>query len=92
LDGVLLRYALLDHVTPTGTRTWTLVTIVPDGVWTEQFTVTAAFGYSGTLTNVVQITTVEGVTGIYTETSEFQPVLAPLPTIYLPVVLKKYPP
>jgi uncharacterized repeat protein (TIGR01451 family) len=57
------------HVTPRGVLTRTAVISVPNGVWTETVVVTAKIGYSGTLTNVVQVTTVEGAMGVYTETS-----------------------
>jgi uncharacterized repeat protein (TIGR01451 family) len=60
---------LPDHVAPTGTRTWTPVITAPGGVWTRTVVVTVEMGYAGTLTNVVKVTTDEGATGIYTETS-----------------------
>jgi len=78
------------HVTPTGTLTWTPVITAPRGIWTQQFTVAVETGYSGTLTNVVQVTTDEGAMGVYTETSEVQPApTPPIPPIYLPVILKQ---
>jgi len=61
---------LPDQVSPTGVLTWTPTLTAPGGVWTEQFTVTVQMGYSGTLTNVVEVTTEEGATGVYTETSQ----------------------
>ncbi len=49
--------------------TWTA--FIPTGeVWTETVVGTVAWGYTGTLTNVVQVTTVEGATGSYTATSQ----------------------
>ena len=57
------------QVTPTGMLTWTPGTIAPGGVWTEQVVVTVAMGYVGPLTNVVQVMTEEGATGVYTEVS-----------------------
>lgn len=61
---------LPDHVIPGGTRVWTATIPALGDVWTRQFTVAVACGYSGTLTNVVQVTTEEGASGIYTETSQ----------------------
>jgi uncharacterized repeat protein (TIGR01451 family) len=49
--------------------TWTANITAPDGVWTEQTVVTVDEGYSGPLTNAVQVTTEEGGTGVYTEVS-----------------------
>jgi fibronectin-binding autotransporter adhesin len=76
---------LPDHVTPTGARTWTPTITAPDGVWTEQIVVTVTMGYSGTLTNAVQVTTDEGATDVYTHTCTSQPGLNRL---YLPIILK----
>ncbi len=61
---------LPDHVTPGGARTWTMTLPALGGVWTEQVVVTVAIDYAGPLTNVVQVATAEGATGIYTETSQ----------------------
>ncbi len=60
---------LPDHVTPTGVLTWTPDPITPGGVWTETVVVTLEIGYAGSLTNVVQVTTEEGATGVYTATA-----------------------
>jgi uncharacterized repeat protein (TIGR01451 family) len=57
------------HVTPTGVITWTPIITAPGGVWAETVVVTVEVGYGGSLTNVVQVTTEEGATGIYTETT-----------------------
>jgi uncharacterized repeat protein (TIGR01451 family) len=57
------------YVTPTGVLTWTTDITAPDGVWTEQVVVTVEMGYAGALTNVIEVTTDEGATGVYTETS-----------------------
>jgi len=51
------------HVTPTGTLTWTPTITAPGGIWAQTVVVTAEMGYTGPLTNVVQITTEEGATG-----------------------------
>ena len=59
------------QVTPGGVLTWT-PTIAGGGVWTQTFTVTVQSGYSGTLTNVVEVATVEGAAGFYIETTTAQ--------------------
>ncbi|MBN1874275.1 MAG: DUF11 domain-containing protein [Anaerolineae bacterium] len=41
----------------------------PGGVWIQTVVVTTDIGYVGPLTNVVRVTSVEGVTGIFTATS-----------------------
>jgi uncharacterized repeat protein (TIGR01451 family) len=71
------------HVTPSDVRVWPAVIPAPGGVWVQQIVVTAEMGYSGTLTNVVRVTTDQGATGIYVETST-----AVGYRIYLPVILK----
>jgi uncharacterized repeat protein (TIGR01451 family) len=75
---VAITDTLPDYVTLTGMLTWTPVITAPGGVWTQQVVATVEIGYSGTLTNVVQVTSEEGATGVYTETSEAQvtPMLA----------------
>jgi uncharacterized repeat protein (TIGR01451 family) len=60
------------HVTPGGVLTWTPTITAPGGVWTQAVVVTAETGYAGPLTNVVQATSEEGATGIYTETTVAQ--------------------
>jgi uncharacterized repeat protein (TIGR01451 family) len=56
------------HVAPSGTRTWTATIPTPAGVWTETVVVTVNLDHSGPLVNVVQVTTEEGATGVYTHT------------------------
>ena len=73
------------HVTPSGTLTWMSTITSPGGVWMETVVITVTESYSGTLTNVAQVTTIEGATGSYTETSEVQFYEYP---VYLPLVLK----
>jgi uncharacterized repeat protein (TIGR01451 family) len=63
---------LTDHATPTGILTWTATITAPGGIWTRSVVVTVTRGYSGTLTNRVQVTTLEGASGIYTATSQAQ--------------------
>ncbi|MCP4543446.1 MAG: DUF11 domain-containing protein, partial [Chloroflexi bacterium] len=60
------------HVIPTGFLTWTSDIPMPGGVWTTEFSATVEVGYAGPLTNVVQVSTEQGATGIYTETSTAQ--------------------
>lgn len=60
---------LPSQVVPTGILTWTPTITAPGGVWVQQFSVTVAVGYSGTLTNVVQVSSQEGASGVFTATS-----------------------
>jgi thermitase len=53
---------LPSHVSPGGVRTWTPV-VAPDSSWVETVIVTVEAGYTGPLTNEVQVTTEEGVGG-----------------------------
>jgi uncharacterized repeat protein (TIGR01451 family) len=46
-----------------GTATWTAVITEPGGVWMETVVVTVDLGYVGRLTNVVEVTTLEGAAG-----------------------------
>ncbi len=68
---------------PGGTLTWRPV-VTPAGVWRETVVVAVEAGYVGPLTNVVQVTTVEGVSGVYTAT-----VAMVEPQVYLPLVLRR---
>ncbi len=60
---------LPDPVSPGGLLTWTASLPAPGRVWSQTVMVTVPWGYSGTLTNVLQATTEEGASGIYTETT-----------------------
>jgi len=60
------------HVMPTGILTWTPIITAPGGTWTEQVIVTVEMGYAGPLTNVVNVTTLEGAAGSSTATAEAQ--------------------
>jgi len=73
------------HVIPTGALIWTPTITAPGGVWKEQFNVTVEMDYTGLLTNVVQVTTDEGATGVYTGTSTSS---SSESVIYLPIILK----
>jgi uncharacterized repeat protein (TIGR01451 family) len=50
------------YVTPTDPLTWT-AELAPGEVWTQQVVVTPEVGYAGSLTNEVDVTTVEGAVG-----------------------------
>lgn len=60
-------------IIPGGIITWTPAITAPGGVWTQQVSVTIVLGYAGRLTNLVQVTTAEGATGIYTHTLQLAP-------------------
>jgi uncharacterized repeat protein (TIGR01451 family) len=75
---------LPDHVMPGGLLIWTPPPLVPDDAWTETVIVTVDAGYTGLLTNVVQVTTEEGARGVYTETSS----AIGSYYVYLPLVLR----
>jgi uncharacterized repeat protein (TIGR01451 family) len=89
LGGTLSGTALLPGrtvVLPGGMVgiTWTAPITAPGGMWMETVFVTVEMDYVGPLTNVVKVTTEEGATGVYTETSAAV-ILHP---VYLPVVLR----
>ncbi len=56
------------HVTPGGVITWTPPTLAPGEVWSEKIVVAVEAGYAGPLTNVVLVTTEEGVSGVDSST------------------------
>lgn len=82
-----IRDVLPSHVTPTGVLSWTPTLTAPGGIWMHQFSVTVETGYTGSLTNKVQVTTEEGPWGMASAT-----VCANSCLIYLPVILRNYPP
>jgi uncharacterized repeat protein (TIGR01451 family) len=88
--GVTLTATITDllpaYVTPTGVQTWTAVITAPGGVWLQTVGVTVTPGYNGTLTNVVQVTTEEGVTAATIETST----AVGGHFIYLPLVVRDF--
>jgi uncharacterized repeat protein (TIGR01451 family) len=69
--------------------TWSPVITAPGGVWSTQVVVTPRICYSGTLSNRLRVTTQEGATGAYTETSS---VVSTGYCLYLPLVSKNFPP
>jgi hypothetical protein len=73
---------LPEHVTPAGVLSWT--PFIPlGGVWTERVEVTVEAGYVGSLANVVQATSVEGASGVYTQSLMVGQIY------YLPVIFKR---
>jgi uncharacterized repeat protein (TIGR01451 family) len=77
---------LPEHVTTTQPLVWVSQVIpAPGGVWAGAVVVTVELDYTGPLVNVVQVTTEEGATGVYTETvtSGYE--------IYLPLIMRQYP-
>lgn len=69
LTNLVVTDTLPAHVTPGGPLTWTPGVIVPGAVWTETVVVDVEAGFTGMLTNVVEATTGEGATGIFTQTT-----------------------
>ncbi len=51
------------QVSPAGTITWTAVISAPGGVWEQSLGVMVEAGYTGPLTNTVQVSTLEGAAG-----------------------------
>jgi uncharacterized repeat protein (TIGR01451 family) len=74
--------------TPGATRTlgitWT-AGIPAGGEWTEQIVVTVEVDHTGSLVNVVEVTSDQGATGTASYASM-------TPTIYLPLVMRRWPP
>jgi uncharacterized repeat protein (TIGR01451 family) len=67
-------------VIPTGVPTWTATIPANGGVWTGQVMVTVAPEAAGPLINGVQVSSVEGASGAYTQTAAVGRV------VYLPVI------
>jgi uncharacterized repeat protein (TIGR01451 family) len=76
---------LPQHVTPTGIQTWQAVITAPSGIWTKQVIVTVEPGFTGSLTNKVQVTTEEGASSTSSVT-----VCANYCIIYLPTIFKNF--
>ncbi|HET91233.1 MAG TPA: DUF11 domain-containing protein, partial [Chloroflexi bacterium] len=60
------------QLTTVETTTWTPPALGPDDVWSAAFAADVAWGYSGTLTNVVRVTSLEGAADAFTATSRSQ--------------------
>jgi uncharacterized repeat protein (TIGR01451 family) len=67
--NVTVTDTLPTQVTLGGTRVWTPF-VLSGEVWTATIPVVVQMGYSGTLTNTVEVTSVEGATGTFTLLSE----------------------
>jgi uncharacterized repeat protein (TIGR01451 family) len=83
--GATITDILPTQVVPTGVLTWTTVITAPGGIWSQAVPATVAMWYAGPLTNVVRVTTKEGVSGVYTYTTE-----AIVQHCYLPLVLRDF--
>ncbi|MCX7680617.1 MAG: right-handed parallel beta-helix repeat-containing protein [Anaerolineae bacterium] len=69
-------------LTPTAPLTWTAFITAPGGVWRETVVITVEADYIGPLTNVVEVSTEEGVEGRYVS------VAYAWHAVYLPLVLR----
>jgi uncharacterized repeat protein (TIGR01451 family) len=74
------------HVTPGGVLAWTATIPASSGVWATTVGVTAERGYTGVLTNVVQVVTAEGASGQRVTVSTVAP---PRTTLLLPLLLRQ---
>ncbi len=86
--GVTLTATITDvlpaQVSPGGSPTWT-ARIKPGSAWTQTLAVTVTEGYTGPLTNQVQVTTAEGASGTASVTT-----CANLCSAALPLVLREH--
>ncbi|MCJ7741045.1 DUF11 domain-containing protein, partial [Candidatus Microgenomates bacterium] len=87
LNGVVTD-TLPANVTPTGDLNWSLTDLTPNDVWIKTVVVTAEMGYVGPLTNVVQVTTLEGATGIVAVTTQVVEPPRPRYRLNLPIVMQ----
>jgi uncharacterized repeat protein (TIGR01451 family) len=72
-------------ILPGGALTWQPLLTAPGGVWAQTLVVTVEAGYTGWLTNMLQVTTREGASGVYTATTAVKA----SPKVYLPLVLRQ---
>ena len=75
---------LAAHVTYTGPLVWTPTITTPGGTWEHTFAVTVELGYTGPLTNLVEVATEEGATGRAI-------VMVNAYKIYLPLLMRSLP-
>jgi uncharacterized repeat protein (TIGR01451 family) len=75
--------SLPNHITPSGVLIWTPTITAPGGIWARQVVVTVEAGYSGPLTNKVQVTTEEGAMGTASV------IVCVNHCLYLPLMLKQ---
>jgi uncharacterized repeat protein (TIGR01451 family) len=81
--GTIALHALVTdtlpaHVTPTGILTWTPTITAPGGSWTQTVVVTVEMGYTGVLINRLDVTTIEGISGIALAVTNGSKVYLPL--------------
>jgi len=65
----IITDVLSPHVTPTAPVTWNAA-ITPGNVWSQVITATVAQGYEGSITNTLQVTSLEGPSGFFTATAQ----------------------
>ncbi|MFP4344484.1 MAG: choice-of-anchor Q domain-containing protein [Anaerolineales bacterium] len=70
LSGVVVTDTLPSQVTPNTPLSWPVGDLSVGAGWSMSFTVTASPTYTGPITNVVEVTTLEGPADVYTLTSE----------------------
>lgn len=75
------------QVTPGGTMTWTAMIPAPRGVWSETVAVRAERAFEGSLTNIVEIVTQEGVEARRVTVSTVVP---PRSRAFLPLLLRDH--
>lgn len=89
--GVELHATVTDtlpaQVTPGGVLTWTPTIPAPHGVWTETVVVTTETGFEGSLTNVLEVVTREGIKERLTTVST---VSTPRKRVFLPLLLRDF--
>lgn len=72
-DVITLHTIITDvrspHVTPTNPLTWTAI-ITPRSVWSRAITATVVPDYAGPITNTLQVTSLEGPSGLFAATTQ----------------------
>ncbi|MBP1465353.1 hypothetical protein EYB53_006515 [Candidatus Chloroploca sp. M-50] len=68
LPSATLTYTLAGESRPIvdGKLAWTTTITAPGGIWSETLVVTLPLTYTGTATNVLEVTSLQGVTGAFT--------------------------
>lgn len=85
--NLAISNTLPQHVTPTGTLTWTPTLSAYGQGWTQQVTVVVNEHYGGPLNNIIHATAIQGAAGMYTVTAQ---AWTDRYLVYLPVVLRAY--
>jgi len=75
---------LPQEITPTEEILWWMPTIAPRAIWSQTFVVTLTPGYHGWVTNVVHVTSSEGLTGTAVATCQARYA----GVVYLPLVVR----